>query len=133
VKPHFCFAAASLLFVPQYSCRQPTPAENYANSRACFAAVSANLERVPAARLRQAGVPRSALRAVADDTMSAAYDAGKLAGMTPEAIFHDLEHAKSSYLRAHSVTIAPAGVRRFHALGAAVNTCLADYYGRPND
>src|SRR5881398_59069 len=101
-RPALCFAGVSALLVPQYSCHPGTRQENYAASRHCFATLNANLAIQSADRFRQAGLNRDAVVVASDGNMNAAYDLGKLLGMSPAAVFKDIEGAKAAYTKSHT-------------------------------
>lgn len=132
--PTLCsFAAILALTATPYSCHKPTAYEQYAGARRCVAALGANLKFVPSTRFKQVGLDPDAVDLVFTDSISDAYDVGKLLNMRPEAINRDLQTSGAAYVKAHSWQPPGTARRQFIALGYDVNDCLADYYGRPND
>ena len=89
----YSFAGVILLSSHPYSCHKPTAEESYAHDKRCFAALDANLKIVPAARFKQVGVDPGAVDLVSKENVSGAFDWGERLGMSPGAIYKDLERA----------------------------------------
>lgn len=66
------------------------------------------------------------LKFASQATMEGAFSDGKAIGMSPTAIYNDLERAKLAYFKDHAR-------QESSALRDDVNGCLDRYYGRPND
>lgn len=126
-------ASAVLLSSHPYSCHKPTAQESYAHDKRCFAALDAHFKIVPPARFKQAGVDPGAVDLVSRENASGAFDWGERLGMSPGAIYADLERAGAAYVKSHTWQPPGAARRKFVALGYDLNDCLLDYYGRPND
>ena len=111
----------------------PSPREDYAHGKRCYAALDANLKIVPADRFRQLRLDPGTVEVAASDNMEGAYQVARQMGMAPDAISRDLAAARADYVRSHSWQEPASGRRKFVALGHDFNECLLDYYGRPND
>ena len=126
-------ASALLLASHPYSCHKTTAQEAYAHDKGCFAALDANLKIVPAARFKQANLDPGAVDQVSTENMSSAYDWGERLGMSPDAVYKDLERARAAYVKSHTWQPPGTSRRKFVALGRDLHECVLDYYGRPND
>jgi hypothetical protein len=125
--------SAVMIWSQPYSCHKTTAEEAYAHDKLCFAALHANLKIMPAARFNQVGLDPDAVDVVSRGNMSGAYEWGERLGMSPDAIHKDLEKAGAAYVKSHTWKPPGTARRKFVALGYDLNTCVLDYYGRPND
>jgi hypothetical protein len=129
----YALAGVILLSAHPYSCHKPTLQEGYAEGRACFAALDANLRAVPADGFRKARIDRDKVAVASSDNMTGAFGGGERMGMKPNAILQDYRRGSAEYLASHSWQPPGGGRRQFMAFGNEVTECLDDYYGRPND
>ena len=123
----YSLAVVMIVSSSPYGCHKPTPQEQYAGGRHCFAALDANLKTVPPALFRKRGFDPGAVELVATESMNGAYDMGAQLGMSPPAIGRDLEQARATYVKSHSWRPAGGRVPKFIAFGPDMTDCLADF------